>query len=150
MDIDTADPVNGNGCIIAFGGNLNDPDRTFAMAFDALQEAGLVIEKISSVITTSPVGCEDGAPDFRNGVLAAKWYGTARELLTLCQTMEARFGRPNDHAKGFSRTLDLDIILFGGIKSSAPELILPHPRAKDRDFVLIPLREIAPGLAAVL
>lgn len=150
MDIDSADIINGTDCIIAFGGNLNDPDRTFAMAFEALREAGLIIKKISSVITTAPVGCEDGAPDFRNGVLAAKWYGTARELLTLCQSMEARFGRPNDHAKGFSRTLDLDIILFGNVKSDAPELILPHPRAKERDFVMIPLREIAPGLAAKL
>lgn len=150
MDIDTADPVNGTDCIIAFGGNLNNPDRTFAMAFDALREAGLVITKISTIITSAPVGCEDGAPDFRNGVFAAKWHGTARELLTLCRSTEERFGRPNDHAKGFSRTLDLDIILFGDVKSGAPELILPHPRAKDRDFVMIPLREIAPGLAARL
>ncbi|MBR2434748.1 MAG: 2-amino-4-hydroxy-6-hydroxymethyldihydropteridine diphosphokinase, partial [Lentisphaeria bacterium] len=59
-------------------------------------------------------------------------------------------GRPGDHARNVSRTLDLDLILFGDIRMNTPELILPHPRAKDRDFVCIPLAEIAPELLTQL
>ncbi len=93
-------------CVIAFGGNLGNADETFRSAIADLKKAGLEIEKVSSVITTAPVGCEAGAPDFRNGVLTGFWGGTAPELLTVCQALEEKYGRPNDHAKSVSRTLD--------------------------------------------
>lgn len=133
-------------CVIAFGGNLGNADETFRSAIADLKKAGLEIEKVSSVITTAPVGCEAGAPDFRNGVLTGFWGGTAPELLTVCQALEEKYGRPNDHAKSVSRTLDLDLILFGVEKWDTADLILPHPRAKERDFVCVPLAEIAPEL----
>ena len=132
--------------VIAFGGNLGNADETFRSAIADLKKAGLEIEKVSSVITTAPVGCEAGAPDFRNGVLTGFWGGTAPELLTVCQALEEKYGRPNDHAKSVSRTLDLDLILFGDEKWDTADLILPHPRAKERDFVCVPLAEIAPEL----
>lgn len=133
-------------CVVAFGGNLGNVDETFRAAIAELAENGLEIEKISSFITTAPVGCEAGAPDFRNGVLTGFWQGTAPELLKLCQALEAKYGRPNDHARSVSRTLDLDLILFGEEKWNTADLILPHPRAKERDFVCVPLAEIAPEL----
>lgn len=137
-------------CIIAFGGNLGDPDETFRRAFSMLEQAGLVIEKISTVISSEPVGCEQNAPTFRNGVLTAFWTGSPYDLLALCQRTEAALGRPNDHPKSVSRTLDLDVILFDDLRSDDPRLTLPHPRAKERDFVLAPLREIAPELVQQL
>lgn len=137
-------------CVVAFGGNLGDTDETFLAAIADLEKAGLEIEKVSTVITTAPVGCEAGAPDFRNGVLTGFWGGSAPELLAVCQALEEKYGRPNDHAKSVSRTLDLDLILFGDEKWETETLILPHPRAKDRDFVCIPLAEIAPELLTQL
>lgn len=137
-------------CVVAFGGNLGNADETFRAAIVDLEKAGLEIEKVSSVITTAPVGCEPGAPDFRNGVLTGFWSGSAPELLAVCQALEEKYGRPNDHAKSVSRTLDLDLILFGEEKWETETLTLPHPRAKDRDFVCIPLAEIAPELLTQL
>lgn len=137
-------------CVVAFGGNLGNMDETFCAAIADLTENGLEIEKVSSIITTAPVGCEEGAPDFRNGVLTGYWHGDAPALLHLCQALEAKYGRPNDHAKSMSRTLDLDLILFGEEKWETVELILPHPRAKERDFVCVPLAEIAPELLTQL
>ena len=137
---------NRTRCVVAFGGNLGNMDETFRAAVADLEKNGLMIEKVSSVITTAPVGCEDGAPDFRNGVLPGFWGGTAPELLAVCQALEEKYGRPNDHAKSVSRTLDLDLILFGDEKWDTETLTLPHPRAKERDFVCIPLAEIAPEL----
>lgn len=137
-------------CVVAFGGNLGNADETFRAAIADLAANGLEIEKISSVITTAPEGCEEGAPDFRNGVLTGYWQGTAPELLQLCQALEEKYGRPNDHEKSVSRTLDLDLILFGEEKWDTETLILPHPRAKERDFVCVPLAEIAPELLTLL
>lgn len=138
--------VKSTRCVIAFGGNLGNVDETFRSAIADLEKAGMEIEKVSSVITTAPVGCEAGAPDFRNGVLTGFWQGSAPELLTVCQALEEKYGRPNAHAKSVSRTLDLDLILFGDEKWDTDTLILPHPRAKERDFVCVPLAEIAPDL----
>ena len=141
---------NRTRCVVAFGGNLGNMDETFRAAVADLEKNGLMIEKVSSVITTAPVGCEDGAPDFRYGVLTGVWGGTAPELLAVCQALEEKYGRPNDHAKSVSRTLDLDLILFGDEKWDTETLTLPHPRAKERDFVCIPLAEIAPELLTYL
>ena len=134
-------------CVIAFGGNIGNVDACFKTALAALEQAGFRTERMSSVITTAPVDCEAGTPDFRNAVATGFWQGDDPvSLLRLCQKLEVLSGRPGDHARNVSRTLDLDLILFGDIRMNTPELILPHPRAKDRDFVLIPLAEIAPEL----
>ena len=137
-------------CVIAFGGNLADPDATFKAAISELERGSFRVERVSPVITTAPVGCEEGAPPFRNGALTGFWSGTPHELLALCHRLEEAFGRPSDHPKSVSRTLDLDIILFGTEQIDTPDLIVPHPRAKHRDFVLIPMREIAPELLPLL
>ena len=137
-------------CVIAFGGNLADPDAAFRTAISALERGSFRVERVSTVITTAPVGCEEGAPPFRNGVLTGFWSGSPHDLLALCRRLEEAAGRPADHPKGVSRTLDLDIILFGTERIDTPDLVVPHPRAKQRDFVLIPMREIAPELLALL
>ena len=88
--------------------------------------------------------CVPGTPDFADQALTGVWSGTSEELLALCQKLERAAGRPKKHSSRESRTLDCDIILFGDAVSDAPELTLPHPRAKRRRFVLEPLAEIAP------
>ena len=134
-------------CVIALGGNLGDVPAAFRRACESLSRAGFRIRRFSSLHITAPVGCEPGAPEFTNAALSGFWGGTPSELLRLCQRLEAENGRPNDHAYHTSRTLDLDIILFGRETVALPDLTVPHPEAAKRDFVMAPLREIEPELA---
>ena len=134
-------------CVIALGGNLGDVPAAFRRAREALSNAGFRIRRFSSLLRTAPVGCEPGAPEFFNAALSGFWNGTAPDLLRVCQKIEADNGRPNDHAHHVSRTLDLDIITFGQEIINRPGLIVPHPEAARRDFVMIPVREIEPDLA---
>ena len=134
-------------CVIALGGNLGSVRRTFRQALESLSRAGFRIRRVSSFLTTKAVDCEPDAPDFLNGVVSGFWSGSAGELLALCQSIEERNGRPRDHRSHASRTLDLDLILFGDSSISRPDLVVPHPRAAKRDFVMLPLREIEPELA---
>ena len=134
-------------CVIALGGNLGDVPEAFRRACEALSDAGFRIRRFSSPLRTAPVGCEPGAPEFTNAALSGFWDGSAPDLLRVCQRIEADNGRPNDHAYHVSRTLDLDIILFGQETIDLPDLTVPHPEAAKRDFVMIPVREIEPELA---
>lgn len=134
-------------CVIALGGNLGDVPETFRRACEALSDAGFRIRRFSSLLRTAPVGCEPGAPEFTNAALSGFWDGTALDLLRICQKIEADNGRPNDHAHHVSRTLDLDIILFGQEIIHLSGLTVPHPEAAKRDFVMSPVREIEPELA---
>ena len=134
-------------CVIALGGNIGDVPAAFRRACEALSHAGFRIRRFSSTLKTAPVGCEPGAPVFTNAAVSGFWNGTPSELLRLCRKIEAENGRPNDHAHHVSRTLDLDIILFGRETVALPDLTIPHPEAAKRDFVMIPVREIEPELA---
>ena len=134
-------------CVIALGGNLGNVPAAFRRACESLSSAGFRIRRFSSLLKTAPVGCEPGAPEFMNAAVSGFWSGTPLELLRLCQKIEADNGRPNDHAHHVSRTLDLDIILFGRETIALPDLTIPHPEAAKRDFVMIPVREIEPELA---
>lgn len=137
-------------CVIALGGNIGDVPAAFRRACDSLSRAGFRIRRFSSLRITTPVGCEPGAPEFTNAAVSGFWDGSAPDLLRVCQRIEADNGRPNDHAYHVSRTLDLDIILFGRETVALPDLTIPHPEAAKRDFVMEPLREIEPELAAWL
>ena len=110
----------------------------------AMFDAGMTGVRRSRIYRSAPVDCVPGTPDFSDQALTGVWPGTARELLALCQNLERAAGRPERHSSREARTLDLDIILFGDAVSDAPELTLPHPRARQRRFVLEPLAEIAP------
>ena len=134
-------------CVIALGGNLGDVPAALRRAIEALSRAGFRIRRFSSLYRTAPVGCESGAPEFTNAALSGFWNGTPSELLRLCQSIETDNGRPNVHAHHVSRTLDLDIVLFGRETVALPGLTIPHPEAAQRDFVMIPVREIEPELA---
>ena len=134
-------------CVIALGGNLGNVPEAFRRAGQSLSHAGFRIRRFSSLLATEPLGCEPGAPRFVNAAVSGFWGGTASELLELCRKIEAENGRPNVHPHHVSRTLDLDIILFGRESISLPDLTVPHPEALRREFVMKPLREIEPELA---
>lgn len=137
-------------CVVALGGNLGDVPFRFRCAMNELSAAGFRILRLSSCLMTRPVACVPDTPDFYNAAVTGYWDGTPQELLRTCQDIEKAYGRPEKHAQNESRTLDLDIILFGSLKLDGPDLVIPHPRAAQRDFVRRPLREIAPELEQLL
>ena len=113
-------------------------------ALKKLEQGGFEVDKISPVFHSAAVDCVPGTPDFLDVAVTGFWASSARELLSLTQSIEISAGRPAQHSSRESRILDIDIILFGSENISLPELIVPHPRAKVREFVLSPLCEIAP------
>ncbi|MCQ2397183.1 MAG: 2-amino-4-hydroxy-6-hydroxymethyldihydropteridine diphosphokinase [Lentisphaeria bacterium] len=130
---------------MSIGGNIGDVPSSFNEALRLLDEAGFRVERASSAYRNPAVGCEDGAPDFFNWAVKGHWDGTPEALLAVTQSIEVALGRPKDHPHWHSRTLDIDIIFCNGEERSTPELTLPHPRWRERSFVLIPLREISDG-----
>lgn len=131
---------------ILMGGNLGNSAEIFEQAIRKLTENGVQSIRQSRIYRTAPVDCVPGTPDFSNAALTGEWNGTAADLLALTQRLEREAGRPARHSSRESRTLDLDLILFGEECSDSPELTLPHPRARQRLFVLEPLAEIAPEM----
>ena len=134
---------------IGMGGNLaswaGTPEATLAAAAPRLESLGRVLS-CSSLYSTEPVGFA-GQPRFTNAVVALETELEPRELLDRLLAIEQEFGR--DRSVGVPngpRTLDLDILLFGGLKISEPGLEIPHPRLAERTFVLVPLCEIAPQI----
>ncbi len=127
---------------IAFGSNLGDRRAAYSFAIDRLRTSLHTLEA-SSLIETDPVGVEP-QPRFLNGAIAGGFHGTPRALLDLLQEVELAAGRSRPHP-GAPRTLDLDLVLFGSLIVEEPGLEVPHPRFRDREFVLAPLAEIRPG-----
>ena len=128
---------------IMLGGNLPDTLQKMDFALDRLQKSGFIVNKISKIFHSAAVDCVPGTPDFLDRAVTGVWHDSALELLKLCQKIEVEAGRPAIHSSRESRVLDIDIILFGNERISLPELIIPHPRARQRLFVLEPLAEIA-------
>lgn len=102
----------------------------------------------SSLWNTTPVDCPPGSPPFINAVvgLTARSGATPERFLDHLQNLEKEFGRQPKTVLNEPRPLDLDLIAFGSVVLNTDRLILPHPRAHLRRFVLAPLVEIAPNL----
>jgi 2-amino-4-hydroxy-6-hydroxymethyldihydropteridine diphosphokinase len=129
-----------NNVAIALGSNLGDRETHLAFAVDRLHHL-LTGLRVSSWHETAPVGVPPQA-DFLNGVVVGHTTLGARTLLERLLAIEQERGRRRPH-DGAPRTLDLDLILYGGEVIDEPGLQVPHPRFRDRLFVLEPLAEIA-------
>ena len=131
---------------VGLGSNLEKPEDQVRQAFDEL--AGLPGSRLaarSSLYRTAPMGYA-AQPDFVNAVAALDTSLSAEELFAQLKAIERRHGRRRSFANA-PRTLDLDLLLFGGKTLQTADLILPHPRMHERAFVLAPLVEIAPDAA---
>lgn len=129
--------------IIALGSNLEQPVSQLQNALAALAAHPQVqVLAASSFYRTAPVGYAD-QPDFINAVALLSTDLPAAELLALLHQTEAAAGRVRSF-RNAPRTLDLDLIDYAGQTLDSPALQLPHPRAHQRGFVMIPLAEIAP------
>ena len=129
---------------IALGSNLGDREAHLAFA----------VQRLSSILSnlrhsrwydTDPVGVPADQPRYLNGVVVGDTTLTARELLGELLAIEQAAGRTRPSPLA-PRTLDLDLILFGNQRIREPGLVVPHPRFRERLFVLEPLAEVAPDL----
>ena len=128
---------------VALGSNLEQPQIQVRRGFDEL--AALSKTKLlscSSLYTSAPVGYAD-QPDFVNAVAKIETALSPHEVLEALLAIELKHGRQRSLPNG-PRTLDMDLLLYGGLQHHEAGLTIPHPRMHERAFVLLPLTEIAP------
>jgi 2-amino-4-hydroxy-6-hydroxymethyldihydropteridine diphosphokinase len=129
--------------VVALGSNLDDPEEQVRRAFGEIAALpGTCVTARSALYRTAPVGYAD-QPPFVNACAKVETRLSARGLLEGLLGIEARHGRTRGMPNG-PRTLDLDIVLYGGAAIDEPGLRIPHPRAQDRAFVLAPLVDVWP------
>ncbi|HKO03422.1 MAG TPA: 2-amino-4-hydroxy-6-hydroxymethyldihydropteridine diphosphokinase [Candidatus Acidoferrales bacterium] len=129
---------------LGLGSNRGDRAANLERAIVGLAAAGVQVVRRSSLYATEPVGF---GPQqwFLNCVVEASTELMPRQLLRAAQQVERSLGRRRSVRNG-PRTLDIDILLYGATTVNMPDLEIPHPRIAERRFVLVPLREIAPGV----
>lgn len=126
--------------LIALGSNLGDRALNLRRALDALGHAVSLV-RLSPIHETDPVDAPPGSPPFLNMVAAGWTRLPPTALLEQLQAIEARLGRRRT-IRNAPRTIDLDLILYSGVVMRTASLTLPHPRYRQRDFVMQPLREL--------
>ncbi len=134
---------------IALGSNLGESKNILMWSIERLKKLHRgSLEKflLSSFYQTTPLDCPPGSPLFLNAVLQLETDLAAEELLLFLQKLEEESGRPSSHAYHAPRTLDLDLLYYGSMELVTEKLELPHPRIRQRLFVLKPLVEIHPHL----
>lgn len=131
-----------NTALIGLGANLGDPLATLRRARVQLGSLG-ELEGASRLYQTEPVGGPSGQPAYLNAAASLRTDLAPPELLAALLDVERRAGRVRAERWG-PRTLDLDLLAYGGLTLDAPGLSVPHPRLFERAFVLVPLNEIAP------
>lgn len=124
---------------IALGSNLNDPAANVQRAVRELDALGTVVKR-SALHESKPWGVED-QPDFINAVVLLETALSPRELLNGLKKIEATMGRTPTYKWG-PRLIDLDIIYYDDLVVDEPDLKIPHPHFRERDFVLKPLAEV--------
>ena len=134
--------------IIALGSNIGDSHAILLQAMERLESLSSKPLLRSSMWRTSPVDCPPGSPPFVNAVVGLTPRGdeTPESLLEKLLVLEKEFGRKPKVVVNEPRRLDLDLVAFGLETRVTKELMLPHPRAHERRFVLQPLSEFAPEL----
>ncbi len=129
---------------VALGANLGDARATVRDAIAALGRLPQTrLLRASALYRSAP--WEASGPDFINAVAAIETGLDAHELLQALQALELQAGRERPY-RNAPRTLDLDLLLYGDAVIDTPDLSVPHPRLRERAFVLLPLAEIAPAL----
>ena len=125
---------------LGLGSNLGRRARNLSAARRRLRQRGARVLRQSRVIETEPWGVAD-QPRFLNQVIEVDWPGTARQLLKAAKEVEEEGGRKPTRHWG-PRVVDVDILLFGDERINQPDLVVPHPRIAEREFVGKSLREL--------
>jgi 2-amino-4-hydroxy-6-hydroxymethyldihydropteridine diphosphokinase len=135
--------------LLGLGANLPSathgrPEATLAAALAALAAEGVAVERLSPWYRSAPVPAVDDQPWYINGVAAVTTGLAPAGLLALLHRVEQRFGRVR-RTRNEARVLDLDLLDYDGLVQHDGTAVLPHPRLHERSFVLLPLRDVAPG-----
>ena len=133
---------------LGIGSNLGNRLQNIERAIEALKAHQIQILKPSTIIETDPVG-NSKQNKFLNAVLKTETSHPPQALLKILQSIEKELLRVKTLVNG-PRTIDLDILLYDRLSLQTPELTIPHPRMLKRDFVMNPLKEIAPDLVEEL
>ncbi|RFU86328.1 2-amino-4-hydroxy-6-hydroxymethyldihydropteridine diphosphokinase [Streptomyces triticagri] len=145
--VDAADATlnNPKDAVIALGSNLGNRLETLQGAVDALEDTpGLRVKAVSPVYETEPWGVEPGTqPSYFNAVTIVRTTLPPSSLLERAHAVEEAFHRVRDEHWG-PRTIDVDIVSYQDVLSEDPDLVLPHPRAHQRAFVLAPWHDVDP------
>lgn len=132
-------------CYIGIGSNLGDRLGYIENAIKKLKETGKIeVRKISNIHETEPVGGPKQGK-YLNAVIEIETGLKPRELLVRLQDIENQLGRKRAVKNG-ARTIDLDILLYGNDSVNEPDLKIPHPKMRGREFVMKPLKEIYEGI----
>ena len=129
---------------LGLGSNLGDREENIRKAIELINERVGEVVRQSSLVETEPWGFES-ENKFLNGVLLCETSLTPRQVLKATQKIERFLGRIkcNHKTQGYSdRPIDIDILLYDDITVDEPDLKIPHPLMRERDFVMIPLKEI--------
>lgn len=130
--------------LLGLGGNIGDMNAHMDAAIDALGRLPkTTVLRESSRIVTEPVGYTD-QPDFLNSVVEIETALSPHALLGACLGIEAAIGRVRTFPNA-PRVIDIDVLLIDGFECQSEELTVPHPRMYEREFVMIPFRELYPG-----
>jgi 2-amino-4-hydroxy-6-hydroxymethyldihydropteridine diphosphokinase len=129
---------------LCLGSNLGEREANLRQAL-ALLTLKVKLQEVSSIYETEPVGLRE-QPLFLNLVCRVTTTSSPEELLLLVKDIESRMGRAAGGQIDSPRPIDIDILFYDDKVVDTPNLVIPHPRLKDRAFVLIPLTEIAPDL----
>lgn len=131
---------------IALGSNLGDRRKNLFRALAAMPRMGIVLTSASSVYETEPWGPVKQSA-YLNQVVGARTRLSPEALLRALRWIERSLGRNRNKEQRFGpRTMDLDLLVYVGVRRNTKVLQLPHPRMMQRAFVLVPLAEIAPSL----
>ena len=132
---------------IALGSNMGDRRSLLNRAIALIEERVGAVQRVSSFIETEPWGFESANP-FLNAAVMVRTTLSPIECLDATQQIERELGRKKKSKGGkyHDRPIDIDLLLYGDLKLSTPRLTIPHPHMYERDFVMIPLREIMPSV----
>lgn len=147
QQVDAADATlhNPKRAVLSLGSNLGNRLETLQGAIDALEDTpGVRVKAVSPVYETQAWGvAADSQPSYFNAVVVLKTTLPPSSLLERAHAVEEAFNRVRDERWG-PRTLDVDIVAYAEVVSDDPDLTLPHPRAHERAFVLVPWHDVEP------
>ena len=131
--------------VISIGSNLGERRNNLQGAVDTLADTPEVwVTGVSPVYETLPVDAPEGSKDFLNAIVLLDTTLAARTLLERALAVESAYGRERDGEPNAPRTLDVDLIVVGDRRADEEDLVLPHPRAAQRAFVLVPWLDLEP------
>ena len=141
-------PLKGDGgsLYLSLGSNLGDREDMLHRAIALIEERVGTVQRVSTFIETEPWGFESKHP-FLNAAVMVRTTLSPIECLDRTQQIERELGRKKKSKGGVyhDRPIDIDLLMYGDLHLSTPRLTLPHPHMQERDFVMIPLREILPS-----